>query len=112
MTRTQAAEIAVLQSQVTRIEADIRDHAEKAEKSATVAAHDRQKMIDLLGDISKQVSAKDAATNKRIDDYEAEARGGKKVLLALSAAWGLLTSSAGAALMYWLKSGSPMPPGR
>lgn len=122
MTRSEAADLrermVAVERDVKHLEGVVVDHAQDAKEAAVAARDDRralhQKIDVLLEEIRKDREVnkdRDATTNKRIDAYEQQASGGRKVLVVMAGVWGVLTSSAGAAIMYWIKAGQPpLPP--
>ncbi len=121
MTRGQATD---LSERMVGVEKDIHhlrgivvEHAEASKETATLAREDRRaiyaKLEGLVDEIRKDredCKARDSATNTRITNYEQQAKGGKTILAIIATIWGVAASSMGAAIMYWLKAGSPMPP--
>jgi peptidoglycan hydrolase CwlO-like protein len=122
MTRGQAADlgerIVGVEKDVKHLSENLDRHAEEAKAAAAQAREDRKamhtKMDAILDELRKDREhnkARDVATNDRIDAYEHQVKGGKRVLGFIATVWGGLTGSMGAAVMYWIKAGSPpMPP--
>jgi uncharacterized protein involved in exopolysaccharide biosynthesis len=121
MTRGQAADLGErimgVERDVKHLSENMARHAEEAKASANAAREDRRvmqaKMDAILDELRKDRDhnkARDVATNGRIDAYENQVSGGKKLLVFIGSVWGLITGSMGAAVMYWIKAGSPTPP--
>jgi hypothetical protein len=106
----------VLDLKIANLDEKLEMHARTSKDYAEKASHERAETNRKLDDLLKGINAereenrkKHDATNKRIDEYELQAAGGKKALGLVLAAWASLVAIMATAATYLAMSGFRVP---